>query len=222
MFKLAVVLSTMPSHNIFRRVIEGSFNSGYLTDFLICSGFFHERTNSRGAFYASNAFDSAKLPNSSEVTVVGAYDPASTEFDDFCQSLKSHLKTKTGASVPVHQRRALKKYANKWHAKIYIAKQQKDCRLAVIGSSNLTRSAFAPVASNNESDVIIWDDSHQKTRHFIDSILLEVPSPKDSLSEDGQTILVGNYNQSDRRNNDPGSMQDRLSKIWRDVMAATA
>ena len=221
MFKLAVVLSTTPSHNVFRRVIEGSFNSGYLTDFMICSGFFHERTNKQGAFYASDAFKSAILPNSSKVTVVGAYDPASTEFDDFCTTLTFNLKKKNGDKVPLMQRRAAKKYANKWHAKIYIAKQHTSHRLAVIGSSNLTRSAFSPSPSNNESDVIIWDDSHAKTRRIIDSVISDEEPTNSLIGEGGQTVIVGNYNQSDKRNNYHGPMQDRLNRIWQDVISAT-
>lgn len=220
MYKFAIVLSTIPSHNLFRQVVQQSFRSGYLTDFLICSGFFHERSNKRGSFFASDAFTGATVPNSSSVTVVGAYEPASKEFDVFCSKLASGVKRKNGSSLPLVQRRAVKKYANKWHSKLYLAKQYRKYRLAVIGSSNLTRSAFSPASSNNESDVIIWDDSHVKTKRLIDEVLLEGRSSAAQGSA-GQTILLGNYDPADPRNSHQGQMQNRLDKIWKDVLFAT-
>ena len=117
MYKTAIILSTIPSVNVFRAAISGAFSSGYLDHFLVCSGFFHERLNTRGPFYASAAFATAKLPAGSTVTVVGAYDPAATEFDDFVNNLRVSLPTATGKSVSVTARRSLKRYANRWHAK---------------------------------------------------------------------------------------------------------
>lgn len=88
MYKTALILSTIPSFNVFRAALAGAFKAGHLNHFLVCSGFFHERLNSRGAFYASKAFDGTNLPTGSTVTVVGAYDPAATEFDAFVDALK--------------------------------------------------------------------------------------------------------------------------------------
>lgn len=221
MFKIALVLSTTPSTNIFRHALTSAFDSGYLDQFLICSGFFHQRNNGKGPFYASDAFKSAKLPNRASVTVVGAYDPASSEFDDFFKTLKSKLKTKSGSKVPVSQRRANKKYANKWHAKIFLARQQNKYRFAVIGSSNLTRSAFSTTASNNEADVIIWDDSHRSTKNLVNS-LLQNEGALESEDGPGLSIFVSNYNQSDVRNSSLGPMQDRLKQLWKDVLSATS
>lgn len=221
MFKLALVLSTIPSTNLFRTALVGAFHSGYLDNFLICSGFFHERVNSKGSFYASDAFVSAKLPDPSEVTVVGAYAPASAEFDEFCSNLSGALKTVKGASVPVSQRRSIKKYANHWHAKIFIAREGTQNRFAVVGSSNLTRSAFDSVASNNEADVLIWDDLHDKTHKLATSTLAGQRDPDQDAME-SPTIIVSNYDPDDHRNSAQGYMNDRLQELWQDVLSATS
>lgn len=172
-------------------------------------------------FYASDAFVSAKLPDPSEVTVVGAYDPASTEFDDFVNNLSGGLKTKMGASVSVSQRRSVKKYANRWHAKIFIARQGNQHRFAVIGSSNLTRNAFDTSASNNEADVLIWDDAHSETQQLAATTLAPtLPTPNENELEPPE-VLISNYDPDDNRNSSHDSMNDRLKKIWQEVITAT-
>jgi len=221
MYKTALVLSTIPSFNVFRAVLSGAVNSGYLDHFLICSGFFHQRVNKRGSFYASDAFSGAKLPAGSSVTVVGAYDPAATEFDDFVRRLEAGLLAASGASVAVSKRQSLRRYANHWHAKIFIAREGAAHRLAVVGSSNLTRSAFDATASNNEADVIIWDDSHAPTKQFVDSALAR---PLDLLADAASNpmVIVSTYDPNDPRNTDHGTMDERLKGLWDDVLAATA
>ena len=123
MYKLALVISTIPSSNTFRAALSGAFMSGHLNKFLICSGFFHERTNSKGPFYASDAFKGVTLQAGSTVTVVGAYEPSAHEFNDFVTNLSANL-AESGVPVLVDQRRSLKKYANRWHAKVFIACQE--------------------------------------------------------------------------------------------------
>lgn len=210
MYKTAIILSTVPSINVFRAAISGAFSAGYLDHFLICSGFFHERLNRRGPFYASAAFASAKLPAGSTVTVVGAYDPAATEFDDFVDKLRVGLPIASGKSVSVSSRRSLRRYANRWHAKIFIAREGNVHRFAVIGSSNLTRNAFDATASNNEADVIIWDDSHEPTRQIVDAALNRPDNvPADAASN--PTVIVSTYDPNDARNTAQGTMNSRLT-----------
>lgn len=221
MYKTAIILSTIPSINVFRAVISGAFNAGHLDHFLVCSGFFHERLNKRGPFFASAAFSSAKLPAGSTVTVVGAYNPASSEFDDFVDTLRRSLPIASGKSVSVSARRSLKRYSNRWHSKIFIAREGNAYRLAVIGSSNLTRSAFDVKATNNESDVIIWDDSHAPTRQIVDAALTRPENGQPSMASN-PTVLVSTYDPDDTRNTAQSSMNSRLQGIWDDVLAATA
>lgn len=221
MYKTALVLSTIPSFNVFRSALAGAFNAGHLDHFLICSGFFHERANSRGPFYASDAFASANLPAGSTVTVVGAYDPASTEFDNFVTKLQTQLPSSSGTHVSVSKRRSLRRYANHWHAKIFIAREGDNHRFAVVGSSNLTRSAFDATASNNEADVIIWDDSHIPTRNVV-NIALGRPPDQQGGNASNPTVIVSAYDPNDGRNSTQGDMNSRLKALWDDVISATA
>lgn len=221
MYKIALVISTIPSFNVYRAALKAAFHSGHYDHFLIGSGFFHERINSRGLFYASDAFSGATLPHGSSVTVVGAYDPAAKEFDEFVAKLDAGLNSTGKPAVAVTKRRSLRKYANHWHAKIFIAREATNYRLAVVGSSNLTRSAFDSVASNNEADVLIWDDSHLPTQQIVNAAL--------GRPQDGQTdnvsnpaIFVSNYVPNDPRNSIQGSLNDRLKQLWDDVLLATA
>lgn len=220
MFKIAVVLSTIPAFNVFRSTLSGAFATGYLDQFLICSGFFHQRHNKRGRFFASDAFLNSALPPASAITVVGAYDPASNEFDDFVTTLRSGLRTTSGSPVPITQRRSLRKYGNRWHAKVFVAREGNHERLAVVGSSNLTRSAFDTSATNNEADVVIWDDEHEPTKQLVGAALSR---PDEAPGNDvaNPTVIVSTYDADDPRNSPGGPMPGRLGQLWRDILSAT-
>lgn len=220
MYKVALVLSTIPSYNVYRAALEKAFNSGAYDHFLICSGFFHERINTRGAFYASDAFATAVLPAGSTVTIVGAYDPAATEFDDFVNKVDAGLNA-AGGPVIVTKRRSLRQYANHWHAKIFVAREGQAYRFAVVGSSNLTRSAFNLTASNNEADVLLWDDSHPPTRQIVNAALGR-PLDGQSANVSNPSVIVSNYDPNDQRNSAQYPLNDRLRDLWNDVIAATA
>lgn len=221
MYKVALVLSTIPSYNVYRAALEKAFHSGAYDHFLICSGFFHERINKRRpSFYASDAFATAKLPASSTVTVVGAYDPAAREFDDFVNKIDVGLNA-VGGPVAVTKRRSLRRYANHWHAKIFIAREGQSHRFAVVGSSNLTRSAFNLTASNNEADVLLWDDSHPATSQMVSAALGRPPDGQ-TANVPNPSVIVSNYDPNDPRNSAQGSLNDRLQGLWNDIIAATA
>lgn len=220
MYKVALVLSTIPAYNVYRAALERAFHSGAYDHFLICSGFFHERINSRGPFYASDAFSNAVLPADSTVTVVGAYNPTTKEFDDFVKKVDAGLNA-AGGPVVVTKRRSLKQYANHWHAKIFIAREGQTHRFAVIGSSNLTRSAFSLPASNNEADVLLWDDSHSPTRDIVNAALGRPPEGQvENVSN--PSVIVSNYDPDDERNSAQNSLNERLQGLWFDVISATA
>ena len=221
MHKIALIVSTIPSINVFRTVLEKSFHSGQYNHFLICSGFFHERINSKGAFFASDAFNSATLPLGSSVTVVGAYAPTSQEFNGFIQKLSASLNSAGKPSVTVTQRRSRQQYANHWHAKIFIARHDDAHRLAVVGSSNLTRSAFNLTASNNEADVLIWDDSHPATKKIVDEALFTEQQDDSIDIPSSPIIIVSNYDPNDPRNSIKGPLNDQLRQLWNDVFTAT-
>ncbi len=221
MYKLALLVSTVSTTNLFRSAVLGAFGASHHTNFLICSGFFHERTNGKGPFYASKAFAGARtmFPIGSSITTVGAYNPGCVEYVDFVNSLRGTLKNSSGGPLRVRARYAQQKWKNKWHAKIFIAAEKRVPRFAVIGSSNLTRAAFGPAPVNNESDVIIWDDSHAPTRAVANAALTELGD----LTPRAQSphIIVASYDQTDPRNTTVAPMDLRLVKLWRDVAAAT-
>jgi hypothetical protein len=230
MYKIALILSTKPAINVFRAALTRAFTSGKFDEFLICSGFFHERVYKKkpSCFYASAAFAGATLPAHSSVTVVGAYNPASTEFDDFVTTLRTSLVPSSGPPVKVFQRRSKFPYKNPWHAKIFIARNGNNHRFAIVGSSNLTRSAFDATATNNEADVIIWDDSHSLSREIIDAALA---TQSDQQNDDvsNPTVIISTYDPNDPLNIEhgdtssklPKTMNDRLKKLWDDVLDAT-
>jgi hypothetical protein len=220
MYKVALVLSTIPAYNVYRAVLESAFHSGVYDHFLICSGFFHERINSRGTFYASDAFSNAVLPADSTVTIVGSYHPTAKEFDDFVKKVEKGLNA-AGGPVVVTKRRSLRQYANHWHAKIFIAREGQTHRFAVVGSSNLTRSAFNLTASNNEADILLWDDSHTPTRKIVNAALGRPPERQDE-NESNPSVIVSNYDPDDERNSSQNSLNDRLQGLWLDVISATA
>lgn len=221
MYKIALLVSTISTTNLFRSAVLKAFSAPHHTNFLICSGFFHERTNGRGPFYASKAFAGARttFPVGSSITTVGAYNPCCTEYLSFVSSLRGTMKNDRGSPLRVRARYAKRKWHNKWHAKIFIAAEKRVPRFAVIGSSNLTRAAFGPVPTNNESDVIIWDDSHAATRMVADSALAGL----DNLpTREGKPhIFIGNYDPADPRNTASTRMEQRLTELWKDVVTAT-
>jgi len=219
MYKLALVLSTTPSVNVFRAALHSAFNSCYFDDFLICSGFFHQRSTKKGSFFASDAFSTAVLPHPSTVTVVGSYDPASTEFADFVNTLVSSLRTTSGSPVSVSKRFSKKKYANHWHAKIFIARRGDEHSFAVIGSSNLTRHAFNIKASNNEADVIIWNEDDLTTKSIVESAFSLNLNDQNNMNF--PTIIIANYDQDSRLNSFNADMNERLAQLWRDVISVT-
>lgn len=220
MFKFAVILSARSRVNLFRIALTQAFHSGFLDQFIVSSGFFHERTNKQGSFYASDAFINARLPNSAKVIVVGSYNPSSSEFESFYLQLKNHLMTKNGGVVPVSRRKAKKPWANKWHAKVFLARQQNKYRFAIVGSSNLTRSAFSHGSCNNETDVIIWDSAHASTNKMVEMCLDEVPEEFGPYN-DGPNVFIGRYDPLDPLNRANLSMQRRLRMIWEDILQAT-
>lgn len=90
----------------------------------------------------------------------------------------------------------------------------------MVGSSNLTRSAFNFTASNNEADVLIWDDSHPATKQIVDEAFSEQQG--DSIDMPLRpTIVVSNYAPNDPRNSIQGPLNDRLKQLWNDVLTAT-
>ena len=221
MYKIAVIVSTISAVNLFRSAVLQAFAAPHHSNFLICSGFFHERNPQKGPFYASRAFIGARttFPVGSSITIVGAYNPSCTEYADFANALRSNLKNNHGLPLRVRQRYAIRKWQNRWHAKVFIAAEKRIPRFAVVGSSNLTRNAFGTGPVNNETDVIIWDDSHAPTRRAANAALESLGDG--TPAGDRPHIVIANYDHSDPRNSSPLPMNLRLVQLWKDVLAVT-
>lgn len=95
-----------------------------------------------------------------------------------------------------------------WHAKVYILKSGGDPIMGIIGSSNMTRSAFHVTSPFNfESDVILWDKNVVR----INSLCEE-----EMTNDDDDGIIYADYNLE--RNNNRTAM-DKLRRLEAEILS---
>lgn len=203
---LAITLRTNLQANHFNRIFVTALNTGVPDEVLLCSGFFQE--NLRGsAFQASlePGFVTGLVANKIRLTTVGIHHAG--WFGSY-QTFRNNL-VRRGVTLT-----ALYKPSLKWHAKIAIFKQAGDPVLGIIGSSNMTSSAFGTLSNpipprnfNYESDVIIWDESRISIAKILDEL----------QSADGanQQVIRAPYLPDE---NSGLSVADRLAFLEREVL----
>ncbi len=226
MFKIAAILRTSQSPNVFRRAILSAFSGGIGNEYLLCSGFFQEKKYKVSSYYASDSFLANVPANPCKVTIttVGIYDPHAwgSQYDDFVAKLSS-IKCSCGSLLSVKKRK--RKGSNKWHAKVFIAKANGQPRLAIIGSSNITKNAFDEKKGwNRECDVIIWNSADAQANSLIrEAISGEGVQPSQATAPEGQApeAFVSSYDSEDPLNSRRGSIQSRLEVLWQDVIDAS-
>ncbi len=105
-------------------------------------------------------------------------------------------------------------YNFKWHAKIFILKENDTPILGIIGSSNITRNAFSDdTPFNYEADVVLCPDSNSKISKVITTIAGTI---KDELNEayDPHEVVLTDY---DPGKNHELSIEDRLNRLNEDI-----
>lgn len=226
MFKIAVILRKSQSPNVFRRAILSAFSGGIGDEYLLCSGFFQEKKYKVNSYYASDSFlaNVPPMPCKTTVTTVGIYDPHAwgAQYNDFVAKLSS-VKCSCGKHLSVKQRK--RKGNNKWHAKVFIAKNNGQPRLAIVGSSNITKNAFDEKKGwNRECDVLIWNSSDAQINKLVRSAIAgETDQPEQGATQDGQPpeVFISSYDADDLLNSRHGSIQSRLELLWQDVIDAS-
>lgn len=226
MFKIAVILRKSQSPNVFRRTILSAFSGGIGNEYLICSGFFQEKKYKVSSYYASDSFlaNVPPLPCEATVTTVGIYDPHTwgSQYNDFVAKLSS-IKCSCGNHLAVKQRK--RKGSNKWHAKVFIARNDGQPRIAIVGSSNITKNAFDEKKGwNRECDVLIWNSSDAQVNALIRTVISgegdrlgQIVDRDDRPPE----VFISSYDSEDPLNSRRGSIQSRLELLWQDVIDAS-
>jgi hypothetical protein len=207
MNKIAILLRKSENPNRFREIILACFKDPAFDDLLLCSGFFQER----GKYSASACFaaSSSGLSRNKSMTLVGVYNGLwSPDFKLFADKL-SAIHTPAGVSVTVTRRRARR---FRWHAKVFVANDGLDPKVAVIGSSNMTVRAFGLRSDwNYEADVVIWDDKHKAANTLVSEV----------LQNDGDvgraSIIVSDYATSDKLNSGMG-LKEKVESLVEEVL----
>ncbi|WP_168188950.1 phospholipase D family protein [Thiomicrorhabdus sediminis] len=148
---IAIILRNQLPVNRFRDLLVGSIKTGAGNKALLCSGFFQE--NYRGSSYQASQeinFGREVAKSKIQLDTVGIHNGVwKQSYRDFRDNM-----TRLGANINCYYKNGLK-----WHAKVFILSQDDDPVFGIIGSSNITRTAFGSINSfNYECDVIIWPD----------------------------------------------------------------
>jgi hypothetical protein len=224
MFKIATILRKKQAPNIYRSTLLGAFSTGVGDDFLLCSGFFQEKKYKVTSYYASQSFihNAPALPCAVNLTTVGVYDKKvwGAQYDDFAKALAT-IKCHCGKPLSVTKRKP--KTANKWHAKIFIARKNGVPQLAIIGSSNITKNAFDEKKGwNRECDTVIWRVDNPAADAVVRSSVSS-PDTGEAIRNDEMRheVIVSIYDGEDPMNSGHGPMDNRLNQLWDDVIGET-
>lgn len=161
---LAIILRNQLPINRFRDLLIGSIKTGAGDNALLCSGFFQEKF--RGSGYQASLeqdFGREVAKSKIELNTVGIHNVAwKQSYRDFKDSMKS-----SGANINCYYKNGLR-----WHAKVFILSNKENPIFGIIGSSNITRTAFGSIRDfNYECDVILWpDDCEEIDGWFNDQI----------------------------------------------------
>lgn len=192
-----VIFRKNRAHNHFREWLIKALNYPNADMAVICSGFFQENfKGSKFALTSDRRFMQA-TQNKCIVTV-GIHNnmwlPAYRDFR------RNFLKNNPGLYALISKRL-------KWHAKVFLLFSNGRPCFAIIGSSNMTSSAFGSPSFvknyNYEADVVIWNSSiHEVNSYFAETY-------RDNEDYDRDEISLS-YNEKD---NFGKTELDRLNEI---------
>lgn len=188
-------------YNKFRRTILETLSSAAVDEALLCSGFFQDTTNYRAGFDFDVFRHRCSTPLT--LTIMGLYSYSwKQQFMTFSQAVK---RVNNYPNFRVYQKRMR---GMKWHAKIFIAKENGRPVVAIIGSSNITSKAFGEFKSfNYESDVVFWDEKNPTIDRILESIIGDGP--------ESRGVIVTNYDESHRANKTP--LAERILKLEQEI-----
>lgn len=203
---LAITLRDSLKVNLFRDIMINMIEStGSGHSAILCSGFFQEN-------FKSSLYQASKEPNFIDalkkldrIKTVGIHNNAwLSSYKEFKNSLH-----KSGVKISAYYKSGLK-----WHAKVFLLLRKDKPIFGIIGSSNITSTAFGaenslnhPGRFNFECDVYLWPDSEAK-----------ITDKMNELLQDNQLkhqIIRANYNKNE---NYGLSEAERLTKLMDDIL----
>ncbi len=171
---ISIVLRKQLNVNWFRDLMIDVVGAGYGNNALLCSGFFQENFKA-SAYQASQErnFASVLAANNIDLITVGIHN---STWKNSYRNFKNNL---VAAGVSINS-----KYKNglRWHAKVFILSQDEDPIFGIVGSSNITRTAFSTLNNfNYECDVILWPDSEKPLDAFLDELFTRPDIPHEII-----------------------------------------
>ena len=199
---IAIILRNQLPINRFRDLLIGSIKTGAGDNALLCSGFFQE--NFRGSAYQASVEQNfgVEVANSKiELNTVGIHNGSwKQSYRDFRDNMQA-----LGANINCYYKNGLK-----WHAKVFILSKKDEPVFGIIGSSNITRTAFGSISNfNYECDVMIWPDSNKKISKWFDDQMAGNNFPYE--------VIRAPY---DPNMNNGISVQDRLQQLKNEILGS--
>jgi phosphatidylserine/phosphatidylglycerophosphate/cardiolipin synthase-like enzyme len=202
MHRVAIFLRNTGPVNKFRRAILNTLRVDSVNNALICSGFFQDD----GKYSAGADFDLISHRSCSPLTVttLGLY---SYSWKQQYSTFFAQLKAASSCRCFIAAQKRISGMG--WHAKVFIAKQADRPVVGIIGSSNITRRAFAELADfNYECDVVIWDEGVPEIEAAINGAIGDIGDISD--------VIVTNYDNDHRANRRP--LRDRLIALEAEIL----
>lgn len=172
-----LIMRTASAPNLFRDWMMYALGCNQISKVVICSGFFQEYLPLH-RYALSRDIQFVNALKGVEVITVGVYSrPWLTTYKDFIRELQNQ-----GVIVQAYRTLRLK-----WHAKIFIAYSGDEPVFAIIGSSNMTRPAFAAPAVvqgdyNYEADLVLWNSYKKKVNSYFKKFNFEGSDFKNHLN----------------------------------------
>ncbi len=202
MRRVAIFLRKTGKINKFRNTILNTLRTDIVDNALLCSGFFqHDHSYS-----AANEFNllSYRQQTKLTLTVIGIYSYTwQKQYSNFFNTLKNQ---NTSTHFNAIQKRIK---GMQWHAKVFIAKIDKNPVVGIIGSSNITKRAFGlDHRFNHECDVVLWDETIPDIERAVSAAIEDV---------EFSDVIVTNYDIEHRANQQ--TLQTRLINLEAEILA---
>jgi phosphatidylserine/phosphatidylglycerophosphate/cardiolipin synthase-like enzyme len=208
---MGIFLRKSGNSNKFREVILRSLRAPYIDNALLCSGFFQEDVHySAGTEFAISSHR-GHCPLT--VTTLGIYSYSwKKKYSDFVAQLRQTNYPCCFSAVQMRIPRM------SWHAKVFIAKQEKEPRIAIIGSSNITSRAFGISSTNRfnyECDVVFWDENNAQVNAMVEGVILGDEVRREAGTPD---VIVATYDEAHLANRNL-PLRDRLISLEGEILS---